>query len=297
MASGSGMYETTKSADFKKFLCQRVAWAFCPISRGHAMNVIDQWLNYCQASGMSTGTLKIKRNYLERLSAVLDPLSATESDLVAFLNNPNWRAETRRSARSHLRSFYSWAHRTGHIQTNPAQYLMPVKVPPGKPKPADPDAINAALENADVTLRCMILLAAYAGLRRNEIATLRVKDVEPTRLRVTGKGGRVRLVPIHPVLNDALAAQIALVRPSEWVFPGRKWGEHIGVYYVWEHIKRATGGLPPHTLRHRFATNAYRYANDLRMVQELLGHSSPNTTALYVAVDDDKLAATVASVA
>jgi len=258
---------------------------------------MDGYLSYCQAAGMSAGTIKIKRSKLTHAARELDLLSCTENDLVDYLARQNWLPETRRSSRSHLRGFYAWAVRHGLRADNPSAYLPPVKVPQGKPKPASDGALERALATADVTLRAMLLLAAYAGLRRAEIATLRVADVEVTRIRVTGKGGRVRLVPIHPELHEALQAQIARVWPSEYVFPGRFPGTHIGVYYVWEHIKQATGGAPPHHLRHRFATRAYRHTRDLRAVQELLGHSSPTTTARYVAVDDDAMAAAVMGVA
>jgi len=260
------------------------------------MNAIRDYLRYCEAAGMSPGTLKVKRSRLEHAAARVDLLTATESDLIEYLASQTWLAETRRSSRSHLRGFYTWAVRHGLRDDNPSTYLPPVKVPHGKPKPASEDVIMRALDNADVTLRAMILLAAYAGLRRNEIATLKVRDVEATRIRVTGKGGRVRLVPIHPELHEALQAQIRKVWPNEYVFPGRFPGTHIGAYYVWEHIKAATGGTPPHHLRHRFATRAYRTSNDLRSVQILLGHSSPTTTARYVDVDDDALTAAVMGV-
>jgi len=261
------------------------------------MNEITDYLTFCRAGGMAPGTLKVKRSRLEHAAKRLDLMTATEADLLAYLANQTWLAETRRSARSHLRGFYTWAMRSGLREDNPSEHLPPVKVPHGKPKPATDDAMERALAVADVTLRAMLLLAAYAGLRRNEIATLKVRDVEATRIRVTGKGGRVRLVPIHPELHEALQAQIRRVWPSEYVFPGRFPGTHIGVYYVWEHIKAATGGTPPHHLRHRFATRAYRIGNDLRAVQELLGHSSPMTTARYVEVDDDAMTAAVMGVA
>jgi integrase len=78
---------------------------------------------------------------------------------------------------------------------------------------------------------------------------------------------------------------------------GRFGGTHIGTYYVWQHVKEATGGTPPHHLRHRFATRAYRHTRDLRAVQQLLGHSSPTTTARYVGVDDDAMVNAVLGVA
>jgi integrase/recombinase XerC len=259
--------------------------------------VIQSWLTYCQASGMSAGTIKVKRHYLENLAAQVDLLAATETDLIDYMNNAGWMAQTRKSARSQVRSFYSWAHRMGLVETNPAQYLPVIKVPQGKPKPASDDALERALDGASVTLRAMLLLAAYAGLRRNEIASLRVKDVLSDRLRVTGKGGRTRVVPLHPVLKEALDAQIEIVRPSFYVFPGKNPGDHIGAHYVWKHIRNATGGTPPHELRHRFATKSYAVGRDIRAVQELLGHSSPTTTARYVQVDDDAMVAAVMGVA
>jgi integrase len=258
---------------------------------------IDGYLAYCQAAGMSAGTIKIKRSKLTHATRELDLLTCTENDLVDYLARQNWRPETRRSARSHLRGFYTWAVRHGLRADNPSAYLLPVKVPHGQPKPATDDAMERALAVADVTLRAILLLGAYAGLRNAEIASLRIKDVEATRLRVTGKGGRVRMVHIHPELHEALQAQIAKVRPNEYVFPGRFGGTHIGTYYVWQHVKEATGGTPPHHLRHRFATRAYRHTRDLRAVQQLLGHSSPTTTARYVGVDDDAMVNAVLGVA
>jgi len=124
------------------------------------------------------------------------------------------------------------------------------------------------------------------GLRRGEIARCRVEDVEPDlvgrSLRVVGKGGHVRVVP----LPDDLADQL-LGRGEGWVFPSPA-GGHLTPHHL---AKIASAYLPPgvalHSLRHRCASTAYAATRDLRAVQELLRHSRPETTAGYVQVPDD----------
>ena len=101
-------------------------------------------------------------------------------------------------------------------------------------------------------------------------------------LTVTGKGGKTRTVPI----SDSLAAAIE-ARGSGWTFPGLTDG-HLGAERVGQLVARALpAGWTCHTLRHRFASAAYRAERDIRAVQELLGHASVATTQIYTAVPDD----------
>lgn len=132
----------------------------------------------------------------------------------------------------------------------------------------------------------MILLATFGGLRRSEIARVHADDVEDGFLIVTGKGGRRRFVPIHPVLAPHL--EVVRIRGG-WAFPGRFAG-HCHPDHVGKHLARLLGsGWTGHTLRHRFATEAYRGSRDLRAVQELLGHASVATTQIYVGLDTEAL--------
>jgi integrase/recombinase XerC len=259
------------------------------------VNAVEQYITHCKAAGMSAGTIKMKRHYLDNLAADLDLLHATEHDLVAWLSRDDWKPETRRSARSMVRTFYKWATRQGLVEHDPSAYLPSVRVPHALPKPASDDAFDRAMADPDPKLRSMLLLATYAGLRRAEIAHLRKDDITTTHIFVHGKGGKVRQVPIHPLLAEALAEQIKAT-DGPWLYPGRFNGP-VHVDHVYRVIKRATGGQSPHKFRHRFATRAYRGSHDLRSVQQLLGHSSPTTTARYVAVDDDAMTAAVMSVA
>jgi integrase len=222
----------------------------------------------------------------------------TEDDLVAFIGNPNWGPETRKSVRSTIRGFYAWAHRRGLIDENPAAYLRPIRVPVGRPRPVPEDMMRTALDNCDGDEQTlMVLLASYAGLRVSEICGLRTDAITPYGLRVTGKGSKTRFIPVHPLILAPLSALIARVS-GDWVFPSPVRDGHVGYDYVYKRIKAVLPrGFTPHQLRHRFATQAYRGTKDLRAVQELLGHSSPATTMRYTLIENDALAAAVASVA
>lgn len=139
----------------------------------------------------------------------------------------------------------------------------------------------------------MLRLAAEMGLRRGEVARAATEDVltgpHGAALRIRGKGGRVRLVP----MPDDLAAAV-LARPAGYVFPGRDGREHLSPDWVGVSVGRL---LPPgwtmHSLRHYFASRAYSVAHDILVVQRLLGHSSVATTQVYCHVPDDDLRSTV----
>jgi integrase/recombinase XerC len=267
-----------------------------------AVQVISDYLAWFSTGQPSHGTLKVRSNHLAALAAKHPDLFAvTSEDLQRHLNNPNWAQQTKKSHRSTLRSFYGWAYRYELIAKDPSADLRPIKIPVGRPRPAPEANVEAAIANASPTDQVMVLLAAYAGLRRNEIATLRQSEVEGNRLRVTGKGGRTRLVPIHPKLVEPLTQQLDRAKDHEWVFPSPvKYNceRHISPDYVSKTLKRLLGGeLTAHTLRHRFATKAYQGTKDIRAVQELLGHSSPSTTAIYTLIEDDQLASAVGMIA
>lgn len=142
----------------------------------------------------------------------------------------------------------------------------------------------------------MLRLSAEAGLRRGEVAQVHtrdlVEDLDGWSLRVHGKGGRERVVP----LPAALAVELRRL-PAGWAFPG-DCGGHLSPRWVGTVVARLLpAGYTMHTLRHRFATRAHDVDGDLCVVQELLGHANINTTRAYVAVDRRKLRRTVESAA
>jgi integrase/recombinase XerC len=261
-------------------------------------NAIRDYLDYLAASGAAASTVKLRRYYLARLSTSLStcPWDVTAEDLVHFQATPGWKPETRKSARTTIRGFYAWAYETRRISSNLAASLPRVKVPAGTPKPTPVDVVAKAVQQADRDGRLMILLAVLAGLRRSEIASLHsrdiVADIVGHSLRITGKGGKTRTVPLHPRLVHELGG-----REPGFIFPGKD-GGHLSALWVGKKLARLLGGgWSGHTLRHRFSTSAYEVGHDLLSVQALMGHSSPTTTKRYTALDDESLRATIRGIA
>lgn len=244
------------------------------------------WVAWQRSGGVPETTIGLRRYYLQRLARDhrgRDLLDLDVDDLTTWLQAHDWSPNTRKSVRSALRSFYGWARERGLVEVSPAHLLPAVRARRGRPKPTPESAYRYAVEHAPPRARLAIRLAAQCGMRRGEIAAVHVDDVEEDaagfRLRVVGKGGHVRMVP----LPDDLAVE--LLDSPGWVFPSPR-GGHLTPAHL---AKVVTAHVDGHThqLRHRAATVAYKGTHDLRAVQELLGHASVATTQLYVAVADD----------
>lgn len=249
----------------------------------------------CRAQGMSPHTIRCRLVWLGYASRTVDLATATADQLVDWMaSRDDWSPETRKAARNALRSFYRWMQDTDRRADNPAERLRPVKVPAGLPRPVPTLVLRMALRTANDRDRVMIALAAFAGLRRSEIAELRWRDVDGDTLRIVGKGGVTRRIPISPALADELAQHRARGADPLWVFPSPN-GGHLAAQTVGLHLKRLLGGgeWTGHTLRHRFATRAYAAQRDLLTVQRLLGHAKPETTARYAEPPADAALAAV----
>jgi integrase/recombinase XerC len=269
-------------------------------------DAVTAWTTYARAAGRSGKTIRLQRHYLARLArGCPDPWRVTTDDLLAFLARPGWAPETRRSARAAFRAFYGWGLAAGRIRRDPAVLLPTVHIPPTVPKTAPQNVVDGALEAADERTTRMVLLARLEGLRRAEIATLAADDVHADHLRIRGKGGRTRVVPLHPTVAVALAPAVlaARERGDGWIFPRvqarglappRPTGEHVTPGHVGKLVAAVLGpGWSTHALRHAAATSWYAVDRDLLAVQQLLGHSKPETTQRYVALPDDALRAAV----
>lgn len=277
---------------------------------GHRwIRAVEDWTAWMRAAGMREGTITLRRCQLRRLAEAhlrRSPWTVTAGDLVTWLAEQQWAPETRHSYRSALRVFYRWACETGRTGRNPAAGLPRVHVPPALPRPAPEQVLTDALEVASACIRLILLLAAYAGLRRAEISALRWADLTAAGIRVVGKGGRVRVVPLHIVLARELAAEHARRQAglwgtgwrygtagdgAVWVFPGQRPGSHQSASAIGQAATKALpAGWTGHTLRHRFLTRAYQASHDLLVVQALAGHAHPETTLGYTQLADGRLA-------
>lgn len=250
------------------------------------------WQNYLAAAGAPATTIGQRIYHVARAAREINlpPEMISLDVLAAWLGSHTWAPNTRRSYRGSLRAFYAWAMATGRTTHSPAHLLPPVKIPRPRPRPAPEAAYQAALTKADDRARLAIMLAARLGLRRGEIAKVQPAHVEEDlsgwSLRVAGKGGHVRMVPMPDDLADLLRAI-----ETEYAFPSTH-GGHLTPHHLGKIVSsNLPGTLTTHTLRHRAATVAYAGTRDLRAVQELLGHAKPETTSIYTQVPDDAVRA------
>jgi integrase/recombinase XerC len=152
----------------------------------------------------------------------------------------------------------------------------------------------AAMQARDTAL---FTLLYGCGLRIAEALSLDVRDAPEAILRVVGKGNKERIVPVLPVVREAVAAWLALHpnrQPDSPLFVGAR-GGRLDAAVAQRTLRnfRRLYGLPehatPHALRHSFATHLLAGGADLRSIQDLLGHASLSTTQRYTAVDEARL--------
>jgi integrase/recombinase XerC len=214
-----------------------------------------------------------------------------------------------------LRSFFRWLEAEEVMRNRGVRQVALPKVPHGIPKPltvAKAAAVVDAGPGADLDWiaardAAVLLLLYGSGLRISEALGLTLSQApigDRDMLRVVGKGGKERLVPVLPVTQAAIAHYIGRCpylrsdprQRDGPLFRGAKGGRLSPriVQLAMERL-RATLELPetatPHALRHSFATHLLSAGADLRQIQELLGHASLSTTQVYTEVDRDRLLA------
>jgi integrase/recombinase XerD len=194
--------------------------------------------------------------------------------------------------------------KTLHRPWNTAETPYPKRVI-SLPKIMSPEEVGLLIESAILPFHRVILMTLYAtGVRRSELANMRVSDIDGKRMvvRIHGKGLKEREVMLSKVLLDALREHWKRHQPREWLFPGGKWhtlSTPITSKVAWQACRQAAKrcGLEkkvhPHVLRHCFATHLLDDGTDLRTIQLLLGHSSLEQTARYLHVSKRHLSAAV----
>lgn len=284
-----------------------------PAPPGWAASAIDDYLGYQRGvRNLSPHTLAAYRRDLAQFFDFCDRTGARSVGAVdrrlirRYLAHLDTRSYARRSiARkaSAVRAFYDWMARRGRVPANPADSLGRSKLDERVPHALPQRTILATLDQLGghdpVTLRDRALLELlYAtGLRVSEMAGLKVDDVEGEFLRLRGKGGRERAVPIGRPARSAVSRWLGEGRPrlagpaaGDALWVGVRGGplDARGI----RRIVRSRLGTFPHALRHSFATHLLEGGADLRSVQELLGHVDLTTTQTYTAVSRQHLRAT-----
>ncbi len=212
---------------------------------------------------------------------------------------------------SALRQYFRWLEAREVIKNRAVLQLALPKIPHSVPKPLNVENAAAVVEHGMETELdwvaardvAVLLLLYGSGLRIAEALGIKAKDA-PTgdrdMLRIVGKGNKERLVPVLPVVRNAVARYLALcpytLDPDDALFRGAKGGPLSPrlIQLAMERLRFALG-LPttatPHALRHSFATHLLSAGGDLRQIQELLGHASLSTTQAYTEVDRERLLA------
>lgn len=249
--------------------------------------------NAMAAANRSSGTIRLHLHYLAQLrERHRRPWSVTTEQLQELMTERAWGSSALRSARSVYRGFYRWGHGMGHTDHDPAFVLATVATPAPAPRPAPEPIVWGLIDGSDERLSFMAELAGLMALRVGEIAVVHESDYVGTprkgRLRVHGKGGKIRELP---VLDEHLAMRLFNV--EGWAFPNG-YGSHISA----GHASRILSGAMPqgwtaHKLRHRALSASHAETRDLLATKEMAGHSKMDTTLAYVLMPTDALEAAV----
>ncbi len=212
-------------------------------------------------------------------------------------------------ALSAIRMFFRYLDRKGVLSNEAVRAVTSPKVPHGVPKPLSVDVARAVAADPSLGLHpdapdwvvardaAVLTLLYGSGLRISEALGL-AREEAPVAgrdmLRITGKGGKERAVPVLPVAQEAVAHYLALcpfaLAPKGPLFVGQR-GKRLAPRLVQLLMQRLRAALDlpetatPHALRHSFATHLLGNGADLREIQELLGHASLSTTQIYTEVD------------
>jgi integrase/recombinase XerD len=268
-----------------------------------------------------------------RARGVTDPAAVGEEVVAAFVEalkaatddegRPRYKASSVARTLVAVRSFHGFCVEEGHTPLDPSADIAAPRVPQALPKAlteAEVEALLDAVVGEEPTAlrdRAMLETLYATGLRISELVGLDVGDLdlEDGFLRAFGKGAKERLVPVGSAARAALAAWLparaTLVRSAPGLAARRRAdpdavfvnpaGRRLTRQGAWKIVRahglRAGlgGRLSPHVLRHSCATHMVEHGADLRVVQELLGHSSVSTTQVYTKVTQARLRAVYAA--
>lgn len=282
---------------------------------------VRTFLDFCRIEkGLAQNSLEAYRRDLDKFSSFSDLQSAGQEPetekLGKYLDSLYGSGLASRSIARHittLRGFYRFLLREGRTDSDPTVFLASPKQWSSLPKYLNLEEMNrliATPENSKPTGirdRAMLELLYAAGLRVSELCQLELSDLnlEVGVLRVTGKGGRQRIVPVGKTAVAAVTEYLESGRPSLLHGRGSRYlfvtarGGRLTRQAFWKLLAahgRKAGifhGLTPHVVRHTFATHLLEGGADLRSVQTMLGHADISTTQIYTHVLRSRLKKTV----
>lgn len=278
-----------------------------------SVQILSQYLEYLEVEkGLCENTIDA---YRRDLGAMLEFCETMEiSDLqqikrthinsyIKFLREKNYSATSVMRKVASLRGFFKWLCANEFCENNPTLTLEQPKIPRKLPKIVSVQEIENILHvNLNLTQRLMVELLYGCGLRVSELVGLKINsfDLSASYLKCSGKGSKERLVPIGKKSKEAiveylqhrdfLVKKYSLESKILLISENGRFLNRQDVYnFIHEQGKRIYKNISPHTLRHSFATHLLENGADLRIVQELLGHSDVSTTQLYTHISKKRL--------
>lgn len=281
------------------------------------MHELEAFKDYLLSEkGVSTNTIIAYEQDLNSFFHWLEPKSknffhVTAQDLSGFLLEYKKKGHAVSSISrmlATLKIFFRYLLGEGKLKTDPSALIQFPKGWNRLPQVLSVEEIKRLLETPPakgqgIRDRAILEILYAGGLRVSEIVKLKINqvDLQVGYLRIMGKGGKERIVPIPPVTIDRMRRYLKEVRPellkdkeSEFVFITRR-GKEFTRQGLWKFVKTyarkigLTKPITPHTFRHTFATHLLQGGADLRAVQEMLGHASIATTQIYTHLDKSYL--------
>ena len=273
------------------------------------VQVLSEYLEYLEIEkGLSENTIEAYRRDLSDFLDFCD-MDVTEvqrNNLNSYIRNLREKEYSATSVMrkiASLRGFFKWLCASEICKTNPTLTLEQPKVPKRLPKVMTVQEIETILnENLNKRERVIVELLYGCGLRVSELVNLKVNDfdIKAKYLQTTGKGSKDRIVPLG---SKAISAIKDYMQERDFTLKkfridtknllvnehGRNLSRQDVYNFIKEQGKKIHKHISPHTLRHSFATHLLENGADLRIVQELLGHSDVATTQLYTHISKKRL--------
>lgn len=277
------------------------------------IQILAQYIEYLDVEkGLAENTLEAYRRDLGDFTnfcaerGIEDFSSVQRSDLSSYilkLRDEKFLPSSVMRKVASLRGFFKWMSANEIIKSNPALTLEQPKLPKHLPKVMTVKEIEEILSKDLSEIQTVILELLYGcGLRVSELTNLKVNDIDMKSkyLQCTGKGSKERIVPLGSKAVAALKKFLPKRNFSLQKFnlstsrllvneEGRELTRQDIYSFINEQGKKINKHISPHTLRHSFATHLLENGADLRVVQELLGHSDVATTQLYTHISKKRL--------
>ena len=269
---------------------------------------IDKFIRYLEIEkAVSSHTLRAYRKDLE----IFFDYAKTEPEKIDMIDVRGFVAEQIKEGMnktsvgrrlSCIRSFFKFLHREGYIKSNPAKLVSNPKVPKLLPRFLSVDEVFSLVEKPEgigfipVRDKAILELLYSSGLRVSELSGLNIEDlnIKESLIKIRGKGKKERIVPVGSKAIDALKSYMIermLLKSKDKALFLNRMGTRLtdrGVRRIVVKYARDLamyGQISPHTMRHTFASHLIQGGADLRVIQELLGHSSLSTTQKYTHLD------------